>query len=176
MNSTPETAGLPGPVSKPKRQISARRRIISWVFIAFLIGIVVFEWKAKSSQANSVKGLEAAMEEVGEVGEIPLQQFQSLKVGNSSEEIDESGISLRIFHYRWIGVFKTYNLRLLVDEGEMVIAFDERAEGRYVSNLRALSRENVEAHMRKVKMERKARHEESQADPQEVVSGETSET
>ncbi|MDF1742293.1 MAG: hypothetical protein P1V19_01270 [Gimesia sp.] len=178
MNSTPEAtepAETPEPASKPKKQISAQRRIISWVFIAILLGVVVLEWKAKSSQASTVKGLEAALEQVGDVGEIPFQQFQTIKVGNTSEEIDESGVLLKIFHYRWNGVFKTYNLRLLVDEGDMVIAFDERAGGKYVSNLRALSRENIEAHIQKVKKADKANEEGSRADPQGEASGEASE-
>jgi len=136
---------------------------------------VFFEWKAKSSQAHTVKGLEAALEQVGEVGEIPFQQFQTLKVGNSSEEIDESGAILKVFHYRWKGVFKTYNLRLLVDKGDMVIAFDERAEGNTVSNIKRLSKKNLDNFMQQVKTDNNANDAGSRADSKTEASGETSE-
>jgi len=175
MNSTPEAAETSEPTPNPKKQISAQRRIVSWVFIAILLGVVLLEWKAKSSQANTVKGLEAALETAGDVGEIPLQQFQTIKVGNTSEEIDESGVILKLYHYRWNGIFKTYNVRLLVDEGDMVIAFDEQAEGDTVGGIKRISKKNMQA---LVKQNKKGAPEEpageKQADPKEDAGGEPS--
>ncbi|WP_298868748.1 hypothetical protein [uncultured Gimesia sp.] len=176
MNSTPEAAETSEPASKPKKQISAQRRIISWVFIAILLGVVVLEWKAKSSQASTVKGLEAALETAGDVGEIPLQQFQSIKVGKNSEELDESGVILKIIHYRWKGIFKTYNLRLLVDEGDMVIAFDEQSEGKSVGGISPISKKNIQALVGQHKKGgSKEPVEEKQAEAKGEASGEPSE-
>ena len=48
MNSSSEAADAPEPAPKPKKQISAKRRIITWIFIAILLAVVLFEWRAKT--------------------------------------------------------------------------------------------------------------------------------
>ena len=145
MNSTPEAAEAPEPAPKPKKKVSAQRRIVSWIFIGVLLAIVLFEWRAKSSQANTMKRMEAAMAEAGEVAEFPFAEFQEFKQGNPSEEIDESGAILRQHHYRWNGIFKTYDLRVLVDEHEMVVSFDTLKEGDTVGGIRRVLKKNLEA-------------------------------
>lgn len=145
MNSTPDAAETPESAPKPQKKVSAQRRIISWVFIAILLVIVLFEWRAKSSQANTVQSMEAAMAQAGDVAEFPFTEFQNFKQGSPSEEIDESGAILRQHHYRWNGIFKTYDLRLLVDEHEMVVTFDTLPEGDTVGGIRRIMKKNVEA-------------------------------
>lgn len=145
MNSTPEAAETPEPAPKPKKQVSARRRIISWIFIAILLVIVLFEWRAKSSQANTVNSMEAAMAQAGDVAEFPFAELQNFKQGSPSEEIDESGAILRQHHYRWNGIFKTYDLRVLVDEHQMVVSFDTLPEGDTVGGIRRILKKNLQA-------------------------------
>ncbi|MFH1304123.1 MAG: hypothetical protein ABIK07_23960 [Planctomycetota bacterium] len=153
MNSPSEATDPPAPAPKPKKHISAQRRIITWIFIAILLVIVLFEWRAKTSQANTVKNLEAAMEQAGDVGEISFVDFQTIKEGSPSEDIDESGAILRKHHYRWNGVFKTYDLRILVNDDEMVITFDTLADGEPVGGINRISKKKMEALIQKEKNE-----------------------
>lgn len=164
MNSTSEAAETPESAPKPKKKVSAQRRIVSWVFIAILLVIVLFEWRAKSSQANTVNSMEAAMTQAGDVAEFPFAEFQGFKQGSPSEEIDESGAILRHHHYRWNGIFKTYDLRLLVDEHEMVVSFDTLPEGDTVGGIRRIMKKNVEA----LKDKQKALMEQSSGDAKPV--------
>ncbi|MCA9007613.1 MAG: hypothetical protein KDA70_20235, partial [Planctomycetaceae bacterium] len=119
MSSTPESTETSEPASKPKKQISTQRRVISWVFIAILLGVVLLEWRAKSSQAKTFENLGAAVDNTGEAGEFPFSQFEKTIQGNPSVEIDESGAILRLYHYKWNGIFKTYHLRLLVNDEDL---------------------------------------------------------
>lgn len=144
---TPESEAAP----KAKKQISAKRRLISWAFIAVLLVVVLIEWRAKSSQAATFKNLEAAMENSGDVGEIPFRQLESITQGSPSEEIDESGALLRLHHYRWNGLFKVYHLRLLVDQQEKIIAFDALAEGEPVGGINRISKKNMDAFLKSQK-------------------------
>ncbi|QDU07056.1 hypothetical protein [Gimesia aquarii] len=144
---TPESEAAP----KAKKQISAKRRLISWAFIAVLLIVVLIEWRAKSSQAATFKNLEAAMENSGDVGEIPFRQLESITQGSPSEEIDESGALLRLHHYRWKGLFKVYHLRLLVDKDEKVIAFDGLAGGEPVGGIPRISKERMKNFLKKEK-------------------------
>ncbi|QDV53414.1 hypothetical protein [Gimesia fumaroli] len=145
MNSPPEPAETPEPAPKPKKKVSAQRRIVSWIFIAILLGIVLFEWRAKSSQANTVQSMETAMAEAGDRAEFPFTELQEFKQGNPSEEVDESGAILRKHHYRWNGIFKTYDLRVLVDEHDMVVSFDTLKEGDTVGGIRRILKKNLQA-------------------------------
>lgn len=151
MNSPSEAADTPEPVPKAKKQISAKRRIISWAFIAVLLVVVLIEWRAKSSQAATFKNMQSAMAEAGDVGEIPFTQLDSIKQGTPSEEIDESGALLRLHHFRWNGLFKIYHLRLLVDKEDKVIAFDGLAEGEPVGGIYRISKERMENFLEKEK-------------------------
>ncbi|WP_339732311.1 hypothetical protein [uncultured Gimesia sp.] len=151
MNSTPEAAATPEPAPKPKKQVSAQRRVISWVFIAILLVIVLLEWRAKSSQANTVKSMEAAMAKAGDSAEFPFTEFQNFKQGSPSEDVDETGAILRKHHYRWNGIFKTYDLRVLVDEHEMVVTFDTLPEGDTVGGIRRILKKNMETLKKKQK-------------------------
>jgi hypothetical protein len=140
-----------------------------------LLGIVFSEWQAKSSRANTVQGLESAMDQVGDVGEIPFKQFQAIKEGNASEEIDESGAILKLYHNRWNGVFKTYDLRLLVNEENMVIAFDEKAEGKAVGGISPISKKNLQALVKQNKKGTPEKPvEEKQVNPKEEAIGDSS--
>ncbi len=176
MNTSPEADDTPEADSKPKKQVSFQRRFISWVFIAILLVIVFFEWQAKSSQANTVKGLEAALDQVGDVGEIPFTQFDTIKVGKTSEEMDDSGAINKLYHYRWNGIFKTYNLRLLVNDEDMIFAYDQQPEGEEVAGIKRISKKNLEALVNQNKKgASKDPVEEKQADTKNEASGEQSE-
>lgn len=169
MNSTSEAADAPEPAQKPKKQISAQRRIITWIFIAILLGVVLLEWRAKTSQATTFENLNSAMEEAGNVGEISFEQFQTIKQGSPSEELDDSGALLRLFHYRWNGPFKVYHLRLLVNDEEQVIAYDTSGEGEEVGGIVRLSKKKLAEFV-------KQQQNENQAQPGEKDSGEKNQT
>tara|TARA_R110002095_G_scaffold33315_3_gene32085 strand:+ start:1444 stop:1998 length:555 start_codon:yes stop_codon:yes gene_type:complete len=171
MNSTPEATDPPAPASKPKKQISAQRRIISWIFIVILMVIVLLEWRAKSSQANTVDNLEAAMTQAGDIGEITFVEFQTIKEGSPSEDVDESGAILRKHHYRWNGIFKTYDLRILVNDEDMVITYDTLADGEAVGGINRISKKRMEALIQKEKNgsgEKPAETEPEEAKPAET--------
>lgn len=176
MNSTPEATDPPAPAPKPKKQISAQRRIISWIFIAILLVIVLFEWRAKSSQANTVDNLEEAMTQAGDVGEITFVDFQTIKEGNPSEDIDESGAILRKHHYRWNGIFKTYDLRILVNDEDMVITYDTLADGEAVGGINRISKKRMEALIQKERNgsgEKPAETDSAETKPEEAKPTET---
>lgn len=147
MSSTPDAADKPEATPPaPKKKVSAQRRIISWVFILILLVLVFFEWRAQSSQAKSFKGLNAALEDQGSVGEVPFETFQeTILQGSPSEDVDKSGALLRLHHYRWNGIFKTYHLRLLVNNDEQVIICDTAAEGDKVAGIGRVSKERMDA-------------------------------
>ena len=145
MNSTPDATETPESAPSPKKKVSTQRRIVSWIFIALLLGVVLLEWRAKSSQANTVASMEAAQASSGHVQEFPFEEFQKFKQGNPSEEINEEGAIYRQHHYRWNGIFKTYDLRVLVDEKDMVVTFDTLAEGDTVGGIRRIMKKNIDA-------------------------------
>lgn len=169
MNSTSEAADAPEPVQKPKKQISAQRRIITWIFIAILLGVVLLEWRAKTSQATTFENLNSAMEEAGNVGEISFEEFQTIKQGSPSEELDDSGALLRLFHYRWNGPFKVYHLRLLVNDEDQVIAYDTSGEGEEVGGIVRLSKKKMAEFV-------KQQRNEIQGQPDEKKSAEKKQT
>ncbi len=147
MSSTPDAPETPDSKPAPaKKKVSTQRRIISWVFILILLGVVLLEWRAKSSQAKTFDNLDAAREAAGRSGEVPFEDFKASMIqGSPSEELDESGAILKLYHYRWGGVFKTYHLRMLVDNDGQVIVFDTAAEGSAVSGMPRISKERMDA-------------------------------
>lgn len=175
MNSTPEAAGTPEsqPTPPAKKKISAQRRIISWVFILILLGVVLLEWRAKTSQAKTFDNLNNAMEtgEAGEKpGEVPFEEFKATMLqGSPTEELDESGAILKLYHFRWNGVFKTYHLRMLVDEEGQVVVFDAAAEGDTVSDMPRISKKRMDAFVKGQKEQLK--QEQEQADAAQTTEG-----
>ena len=152
MSSTPDSADSSKPAAKPKKQVSTQRRVISWVFIAILLGVVLLEWRAKSSQAKTFENLGAAMEaEAG--GEIPFAQFEESIQGSPSVEIDESGLIMRLYHYKWNGIFKTYHMRLLVNDEDLVVTYDALPEGDTVNKMRRISKKSMQDLVEKNKQE-----------------------
>ena len=145
MNSTPEAADSSEPASKPKKKISAQRRIISWVFIGILLAVVLVEWRAQSSHGSTVKNLDLALDESEPVGEVPFSKFESFMQGDPSVEIDKSGVLNRKHHYQWNGLFKVYHLRLLVDAKDNIIIYDTLSEGDSIGGIRMISKKDQEA-------------------------------
>lgn len=168
MNSTPEAAEpseSPEPASKPKKQISAKRRIISWAFIGVLLVVVLIEWRAQSSHGSTVKKLDAALEQSRPQGEVPFAEFKEIKKGNPDENIDDSGVLNRKYHYRWNGLFKVYHLRLLVDKEDNIIIYDTLAEGDKVGGIKIITKKSREELVKKHK-------EAAQGKPAKTESGE----
>ncbi|HAW26950.1 MAG TPA: hypothetical protein DCY03_02355 [Planctomycetaceae bacterium] len=161
MSSTPESAETSEPVSKSKKKVSTQRRVISWVFIAILLGVVLLEWRAKSSQAKTFESLGAAVDNAGEAGEIPFSQFEGKIQGSPDVDVDESGAIMRLYHYKWNGIFKTYHLRLLVNDEDLVVTYDTEPEGETVNGMRRISKKNLEELVQKNKQEVTAQKAES---------------
>lgn len=153
MSSTPESAESSEPDSKPKKKVSAQRRIISWVFIAILLAVVLLEWRAKSSQAKTFESLGAAMDQAGNSGEFPFTQFEETVQGSPALEVDESGAILRLYHYKWNGIFKTYHLRLLVNDEDLVVTYDTLPEGDTINGMGRISKKNLDELVQKKKQE-----------------------
>ncbi|HCO23037.1 MAG: hypothetical protein CME31_26180 [Gimesia sp.] len=161
MSSTPESAETSEPASKSKKKVSTQRRVISWVFIAILLGVVLLEWRAKSSQAKTFESLGAAVDNAGEAGEIPFSQFEGKIQGSPDVDVDESGAIMRLYHYKWNGIFKTYHLRLLVNDEDLVVTYDTEPEGETVNGMRRISKKNLEELVQKNKQEVTAQNAES---------------
>lgn len=168
MNSTPEAADSSEPASKPKKKISAQRRIISWIFIGILLVVVLVEWRAQSSHGSTVKNLDLALDASEPVGEVPFSKFESFKQGDPSVDIDKSGVLNRKHHYQWKGLFKVYHLRLLVDAKDNIIIYDTLADGDSVGGIKMISKKNHEAII-------KEQREASQGKPAETEESKTEE-
>ncbi|WP_417385230.1 hypothetical protein [Gimesia sp.] len=156
MSSNPESAETSEPASQSKKQISTQRRVISWVFIAILLGVVLLEWRAKSSQANTFESLGIAMDKAdsaGNGGEFPFSEFEKSIQGNPSVEIDDSGAIMRLYHYKWNGIFKTYHLRLLVNDEDLVVTYDAESEGDAVNGKVRISKKNMQELVQRKKQE-----------------------
>ncbi|QDT30186.1 hypothetical protein Enr10x_55460 [Gimesia panareensis] len=168
MSSTPEAAETPeSKPNSPKKKVSTQRRIISWILILILLGVVLLEWRAKTSQAKTFENLNAAMDEAGKMGEVPFKEFQETMLqGQPAEELDDSGAILKLYHYRWNGIFKTYHLRMLVDQDDQVIVFDTAAEGNEVSGMPRISKQKVREFVEKQKAEVKQRTQPAESKPE----------
>ncbi|QDT93958.1 hypothetical protein [Gimesia algae] len=153
MSSTPESAETSEPASKPKKKVSTQRRLISWVFIAILLAVVLLEWRAKSSQAKTFESLGASMDAAGNAGEFPFSQFEETIQGSPATELDESGAILRLYHYKWNGIFKTYHLRVLVNDEDLVVTYDTLPEGDTVNGMARISKKSMEELVQKNKQE-----------------------
>lgn len=178
MSSTPDAAETPESQPAPKKKkISAQRRIISWILILILLAVVLLEWRAKSSQAKTFDNLNAAWDEAGNAGEVPFKEFQETMIeGSPTEELDESGAILKLYHYRWNGIFKTYHLRMLVDDEGQVAVFDAAAEGDTVSDMPRIFRKKMTRFVESQKAELQQSAEQkpaaAQADETEPAAGE----
>lgn len=168
MSSTPETAETPeSKPTPPKKKVSAQRRIVSWILILILLAVVLLEWRAKTSQAKTFANLNTAMDEAGKSGEVPFKAFQETMIqGQPVEELDDSGAILKLYHYRWNGIFKTYHLRMLVDQDDQVIVFDTAAEGNEVSGMPRISKQKVKEFVEKQKAEVKQQSQPAESKPE----------
>jgi len=175
MSSTPDSAESAKPAAKPKKQVSTQRRVISWVFIVILLGIVLLEWRAKSSQAKTFENLGTAMEaEAG--GEIPFAQFEGTIQGSPSVEIDESGLIMRLYHYKWNGIFKTYHMRLLVNDEDLVVTYDALPEGDTVNGMRRISKKSMQELVEKNKREADDQNADQKPTAETPAAGEPAKT
>ncbi|QDT27611.1 WD domain, G-beta repeat [Gimesia panareensis] len=138
--------------AKEKASRLKSRRIYRWSFIGLLIVIVFVEWYAQSSQRKSVAALDEAMNNLPANQELPLEKFESFQQGFPSVTVDDSGIRLRKIHYRWSGIFKSYHLRLVVDQEQKIVTYDTRDEGK-VEGITIFTQTEPDSQLKKVMQE-----------------------
>lgn len=131
-NASPDAAA-----AKPVHKRSLFERLVVWVGILLLLGLVFFEWNSRNQFDTSLKNLEAAIGERDADG-----MFKGLNVNDldkhvkgyavhTDEMVDIKSTPVRgepvirkqhIISYQWPSMFKTYKIAVTVDTKDKVIS------------------------------------------------------
>lgn len=111
---------------KTKRQRSPVERGLVWGAILALYLVVVFEWRAQYGYNQALGAVTAAME-AGEKSENPIEledAVRAMKKKPSEEQQGKYGIAkVWIYTWRWRSLFKSYSIKLTVDQQDDSVLF-----------------------------------------------------
>jgi len=98
--------------------------VLSGAFVLFLVFAIVLEWKSNSRFSSTATDLEQRLIQ----GRMPRATLKDLLRGAPSESEHTSDNKERELRLRWPSFFRTYELRLVLDESDPTTEFIKRIE------------------------------------------------